>query len=84
MWDTASWHRSVCDFPLSLGLWRLTHPARSITYRGAKDEAQDYQTAKDILRGLDGPFRGWVRSGPQWEQFDVNGVTQEANTNTIE
>ncbi|KAI0347503.1 adenosine deaminase/editase [Trametopsis cervina] len=50
-----------------------TLAVRNITYLEAKQSVIHYQTAKDVLRGDDAPFAGWIKTGSSWEEFDVNG-----------
>ncbi|KAI0676970.1 hypothetical protein C8Q78DRAFT_960313 [Trametes maxima] len=42
------------------------------TYYQSKCQASEYQDAKKALKGLGGPFEGWVVSGESWEVFYVN------------
>ncbi|GJE84920.1 adenosine deaminase/editase [Phanerochaete sordida] len=44
------------------------------TYRGAKDYSEAYQQAKNALRGPGGPFAGWIRSGVQYEDFNIHSI----------
>ncbi|KAM6495697.1 Adenosine deaminase/editase [Amanita muscaria] len=56
-------------------LIRLAHPGQnhSLTYFEFKREPEQYQKAKDILRGPGSPFSGWLKSGIKWEGFDLEG-----------
>ncbi|KII95943.1 hypothetical protein PLICRDRAFT_34893 [Plicaturopsis crispa FD-325 SS-3] len=49
------------------------HASATATYRQAKDSAQAYQAAKRTLIGENRPFAGWVKSGLQWESFNISG-----------
>ena len=33
-----------------------------------------YAAAKLALKGSGGPFKGWITSGREWEEFDVDGT----------
>ncbi|KAH9482889.1 tRNA-specific adenosine deaminase TAD1 [Psilocybe cubensis] len=42
-------------------------------YLREKEASTEYQSAKQQLLSEHGPFRGWIFSGNQWQQFDING-----------
>ena len=42
------------------------------TYLDTKLSATEYQAAKGVLRGLDGPFVAWKKTGSQWETFTAD------------
>lgn len=33
----------------------------------------DYQEAKRVLMGEGGPFSGWIKTGKEWENFNLQG-----------
>ncbi|TBU32012.1 adenosine deaminase/editase [Dichomitus squalens] len=43
------------------------------TYYQSKQSDAEYRMAKAALKGPGGPFEGWVISGREWEQFNVDG-----------
>ncbi|KAH8106293.1 adenosine deaminase/editase [Cristinia sonorae] len=45
----------------------------STTYYETKQAMSEYQVCKTALLGPEGLFRGWVKTGPQWERFDQDG-----------
>ena len=50
-------------------------------YCEAKTSVTEYQQAKMALRGPDGPFSGWVKTGTQWEKFKLTD-SHEIRTDT--
>ncbi|KAI0650132.1 hypothetical protein C8Q79DRAFT_998051 [Trametes meyenii] len=50
------------------------------TYYQSKRQASEYQSAKKALKGLGGPFEGWVVSGESWEAFYVDGSFELATS----
>ncbi|CAL1701597.1 unnamed protein product [Somion occarium] len=49
----------------------------TLTYRETKQSMADYQAAKAVLQGPNGPFAGWIKTGSQWESFDFDGIPRE-------
>jgi tRNA-specific adenosine deaminase 1 len=52
------------------------------TYFQVKQTASDFQLAKHALMGEGRPFAGWLRSGKEWESFDVDGELHLAEEET--
>ncbi|RDB20535.1 tRNA-specific adenosine deaminase 1 [Hypsizygus marmoreus] len=55
----------------TLKLMGLPYEEPTASYHEVKRHISDYQNAKDMLIGNQGPFSGWVRSGAKWESFNL-------------
>ncbi|KAF8076038.1 adenosine deaminase/editase [Lyophyllum atratum] len=53
------------------------------TYYEVKQRMSHYQAAKEKLMGPEGVFSGWVRSGAQWESFDLGPGASQIHTDAL-
>jgi len=61
------------SFDLILVAQKRTSLSNTETYLQLKLLATSYQTAREKLMGMGGPFVGWLASGSQWQGFNRNG-----------
>ncbi|KAJ2716454.1 hypothetical protein H4R19_000638 [Coemansia spiralis] len=68
----ASQRPAICKLTLFTAIAELPRPELADTYRQAKQQATDYQAAKEALLGLP-RFGDWVQCPAEFEQFDRTG-----------
>ncbi|KAG6919299.1 hypothetical protein DXG01_007431 [Tephrocybe rancida] len=55
----------------------LPPPNPTSTYHAVKESMENHRKVKVKLIGQDGIFSGWVRSGAEWQAFDLNQNTPQ-------